>query len=359
MNTNKVLLIGPFPEPITGMSLANKVLFNTLIEKGYKVDLINTSLYSFEESVGDFSLKKIMFFLKFNIYLYKVFKVKTVYITPGSTFFGVVKYFLFFLISSILKKRIIIHIHTNNLQFEYNKISNWKKKIVKYVLKKATFGIVLAPSLKNNLLPFLPEGRIFVVNNFIEDSIVAKKEVIKYKDIESLRIVFLSNLMTQKGIYFLLEALKKLENSNKLTFQVKLAGYVDKNIEDKIINKISEIKSATYLGVVRGDSKKELLEWSNVFVFPSYLTEGLPLSILEAFATGNYVISTRHPSLVDFFKEDSIHFIEKKSAKAIENALLEVKNKFSKKQILKNYTNVTENFTVENFSNSIIKIMNM
>ena len=358
MKTNKILLIGPFPEPITGMSLANKVLLDALINKAYKVDYINTSLYSFEENVGRFSLKKLLFFLKFNIYLHKIFKAQTIYITPGSTFFGVAKYSLFMLVSSLLNKRIIIHIHTNNLQSEYQKISKLKKRIVKYLLQKASFGIVLAPSLKNNLNPFLPEDKIFVVNNFVENYIISSKDIINNKKPDNLKIVFLSNLMTQKGIYLLLKALKNIENNNKLTFEVKLAGYIDKNIEKDVLSKIKDIKSATYLGIVRGNDKKALLEWSNVFVFPSYLTEGLPLSILEAFATGNYVISTKHPSLVDFFNEKSIHFIEKKSVDAIEKALLEVSDRYNKEIILKNYETVTKHFTVENFSSSIIEIMN-
>ena len=358
MKTNKVLLIGPFPEPITGMSLANKVLLKSLIKKKYKVDHINTSLYSFEESVGKFSLKKILFFLKFNIYLYKIFKAETIYITPGSTFFGIAKYFLFFTISSFFNKRIIVHIHTNNLQSEYQKISGLKKVIVKHILQKATFGIVLAPSLKNNLTPFLPDDKIFVVNNFVENSIISEKKFVENKKIDCLKIVFLSNLMTQKGIYILLKALKNIENHNKLDFEIKLAGYIDKNIEKDVLSKIKEIKSATYLGVVRGDAKRALLQWSNVFIFPSYLTEGLPLSILEAFATGNYVISTQHPSLVDFFNERSIHFIEKKSVKDIEIALLEEPKRYDKKIILENYKTVVKKFTEENFSTSIIEIMN-
>lgn len=358
MKTNKILLIGPFPEPITGMSLANKILLDALIKKGYKVDFINTSLYSFEESVGRFSFKKLLFFLKFNIYLYKIFRVNTIYITPGSTFFGIAKYFLFLVLSSLFNKRIIVHIHTNNLQLEYKNSSGPKKAIMKYLLKKATFGIVLAPSLKKNLTPFLPDDKIFVVNNFVENYIISSKKTIENKRIDNLKIAFLSNLMTQKGIYLLLEALKNLEVEDKLNFEIKLAGYMDQNVEKDILNKINTIKSASYLGVVRGNDKKALLEWSNVFIFPSYLTEGLPLSILEAFATGNYVISTKHPSLVDFFDEKSIHFIEKKSANAIKKAVLEIPDRYSKKIILENYETVTKNFTVDNFSSSIIEIMN-
>ncbi len=103
--------------------------------------------------------------------------------------------------------------------------------------------------------------------------------------------------------------------------------------------------------------KKNLLEWGNTFIFPSYLTEGLPISIIEAIATGNNIISTRHPALIDFFGEESITYIEKKSSTSITKALItsltsqEIENKMDLYKI------VVKDFTEENFTNSIIKIM--
>ncbi|GAK88234.1 hypothetical protein JCM19297_2747 [Nonlabens ulvanivorans] len=39
---NRTLIIGPFPEPITGLSVSNAALLRGLQVKGYQVDFINT-----------------------------------------------------------------------------------------------------------------------------------------------------------------------------------------------------------------------------------------------------------------------------------------------------------------------------
>jgi hypothetical protein len=61
----KILIIGPFPEPTTGLSLSNEVVYKGLLNRAnIKVSKINMSLQNFEESVGAFSLKKAIFFSK-------------------------------------------------------------------------------------------------------------------------------------------------------------------------------------------------------------------------------------------------------------------------------------------------------
>ena len=73
----KVLLIGPLPEPTTGVSLANKVVFESFKKtEGYQIDFINTSLDRFDESLGALSLYKIWFYLKLNFFAYKIFTSK-------------------------------------------------------------------------------------------------------------------------------------------------------------------------------------------------------------------------------------------------------------------------------------------
>jgi len=356
MEIKKILLIGPFPEPITGMSLANKVLYKSFKKKDFKVYKINTSLYSFDENVGKFTLKKFLYFLKINIYLYKIFKVNIVYITPGHTFFGIAKYILFFSISKLFNKKIITHIHNNALYFEYENVSKIKQLIMRFVLSKSTSGIVLSESLKENLIPFMPLKNIFVVNNFVEQEFISTERNVINKKADILHIVFLSNLMTKKGIFYFLKSLKELSKKG-IKHQTKIAGHIDKSNREKIIREINKIENVNYLGVVSGVEKKELLEWGNTFVFPSFLNEGLPICILEAMANGHSVISTKHPSLLDLFSEKAITYIDKKSSRDIVKALMSVNDLKKKQIVLNNFIYVSKNFTVSKFVNSTLKVI--
>ena len=318
--TKSILIIGPFPEPTTGVSLANKVVCDILKEQpDAKVGVINTSYSRFDEAVGKFSFHKLFFNLSFYPKAYKIFFHKIIYITPGQTFFGVIKYTAFILLSALLRREIIIHVHGNHLGNEYKTLTGIKKKIFYYLLSKTTKGIVLSESLKGNMTPFIAKEKVKVLPNFAEDYLL--KTAVK-KSFEKLQIIYLSNLMEEKGIFDLLDALALLEE-NKIPYEAKIAGAIDYTQKEEIEKRFSTLKNTTYVGIVKGNEKTDLLNWGNLFVLPTYYKmEGQPISILEAMATGNVILTTRHAGIPDVVT-DGKHgrFFEKKNAKDIYTSL--------------------------------------
>ena len=280
------------------------------------------------------------------------------YITPGQTFFGIAKYMLFILLSTLLNKELIIHVHGNFLGKQYDELKGFKKKFFYYLISKFTKGIVLSESLKNNLSPFLDTSKIFIVENFAEDFLF------KYlkKDINrNLQIVYLSNLMEEKGILYLLDALAVLEERN-IIYKAKIAGNIDESLKEKIVTKINKLENTSYLGIVYKKEKKELLEWSNIFVLPTfYKMEGQPISILEALATKNVVIATNHAGIKDVITSNvNGYLVKPKSVESIVEPLLFLKENRDKiKEIAElNFEYFKNNFTVQKFKNKIIEIIN-
>ncbi len=357
----KILVIGPVPEPTTGVSLANKVVIDYLNKNSkYKIDFINTSYNKFEEKLGKFSFSKLFFYLKLNFYSYKIFKINTVYITPGQTFFGVLKYAVFFLLAKVLKKEVVVHIHGNHLGEEYRVLKGIKKSIFKKILGLTTKGIVLSESLKWNFTPFIKEENIYVLYNFVEDYLFVEELVINDKLLISKpRIVYLSNLMEEKGIFNLLEALKVLEIQG-IEYQAKIAGNIDIKNKHKAERYFNQLKNCEYCGIVTGDEKKTLLLWGNIFVLPTYYKmEGQPISILEAMATANLVLTTKHAGIPDIFKENINGFyVEKQDEKSIELAIRKVILEEEKcNEIRKqNYFLAKKEYKVSNFILRIIII---
>lgn len=333
----RILMVGPFDKPITGVSVCNDLILKKLRENKYNVTFINTSLDRFDENVGKISIKKVFYFLKFYFLSYKVWYKDLIYITPGHTFLGIVKYSSFILMGRLLKKTIVIHIHSNTLLDSYNESNRLKKAIMFFVLSKVSKGIVLSKSLTRNLTPFLPKRKIEVLFNFVENYFFLSQNEIFNKKHDKIRIVYLSNLMTQKGIFYLLDAFK-LMSKNGISYEAKLAGNIDKTIEEKIKSELKSI-NVQYEGILKGKEKRDLLKWGNIFVFPSYLTEGLPLSILENMACGNLIITTKHPSLEDLKNETDLIYINKKSSKDIYNKITKCfdDKENLKKSVLMNY----------------------
>lgn len=359
MKKNKnILIIGPFPKPISGVSLANKVVKEVLDNSNnFKTDFINTSYPIFEDAIGSFSLKKLVFFLSLNLKAFKIFNSNIIYITPGQTFFGVSKYIVFILFSSILKKELIIHVHGNYLGKQYQELEGIKRKFFYFLISKFSKGIVLSESLKKNLSPFLKDENIFISYNFAEDYLLKNSKEIKF---DNLKITYLSNLMEEKGIIFLLEALHKLEENN-IPYTAKIAGNIDKSLKVIIENRISNLKNTSYLGVVYGKQKKELLEWSNIFVLPTfYKMEGQPISILEALATQNVIIATNHAGIPDIIKSGvNGYIVEPKNSESIFEKIIYLENNKNKiKEISENNKKYfLNNFTLTKFSNNILKIL--
>jgi glycosyltransferase involved in cell wall biosynthesis len=354
----KCLIIGPFPSPTTGLSLSNKVLYEGLSNLNFSVGKIDFSYLKFEETVGVFSWKKLIYFLRINFQFYKIFNYSTVILTIGQTFFGVLKYSFFIIFSKILKREVIIHLHGNMFGEIYKDLNITKKTIIRVILKMADKYIVLAPSHKNNFKPHITNDDIYVLPNFVEKEIRPNEDEFSVSNNNSLRIIYLSNLMTEKGIFILLEALRELKEIG-INYEARIAGDIDSRIKNDIKNKINDLPNVKYIGIVKGIDKKNLLFWGNVFVFPSYLKEGFPLSILEAILFRNIIISTKHSSLTDFFKNNKILFIKSNSKSSLVEKLLQVNDNFDQfsESILKNAKYVNSNFTEEKFIENFINIV--
>ena len=357
----RILLIGPLPNPTTGVSLANQIVVDNLqIRSDFTIRFINTSYYKFDENLGTFSLSKFFFNLKLSLYSYKIFKTDIVYITPGQTFFGVLKYAIFILLSALLNKQLITHVHGNYLGKEYQNLKGIKKKIFKSLLNKTSKGIVLSESLRPNMSPFTKNEDIHVQNNFVENYLFVDIEDINLKlKNQTPRIIFLSNLMEEKGIFELLEALKILE-SEGFNFKAQIAGNIDSKHIHKTKNLFNSLKQVEYVGVVSGNQKKTLLLWGNIFILPTYYEmEGQPISILEAMATGNIVLTTNHAGIPDVF-EDNVngYYVDKKSALDIATKIkmTSLNIKACDKMRVDNHLIAKQKYRVDNFIENMTKI---
>ena len=309
----KTLLIGPFPYPIKGISLSNQTLYNGLKKMGYEVDFINTE-YS-EKSIGTdfgaFSIHKLKFITRY-FFCYKILLNQTVYITIGITFFGVLKYAPFILMGWLFNKNLIVHVHSNYLSTEYQNLKGLKRKTFKFLLQKFNKGIVLSEGLRHNLEDFMMPEAIYAVPNFVQEELL--KEVQISKDYSKLNLFFLSNLLEEKGINVLLKAIERLQNEG-IFFDIKIAGSL---VPSNPLPQLYTLKNVEYLGVVEGKAKKELLLWGTVFCLPTYFSmEGQPISIIEAMAFDNFILTTKHAGISDICTEENAVFCEKNSEESL------------------------------------------
>lgn len=353
-----ILIIGPFPMPVSGVSLANEVISKGLKSKNWSVRTINMEYSSkISQSHGKINFNKFIV-IKSYLEVFKIIKSDIVYMTTGQTFFGLLKYYPFIIISKIFKKKTIIHLHGNHLKNEYLSLSGLKKTIFSHIVKCFDYGIVLSESLKENFTSFYHEDKIFTLNNFYQDYLKNEQvDLLKIKNFEELNILFLSNLMEEKGINILLEAIKIIKEKG-VAIKVKIAGnkIADNNV-DAYFNKFDFIE---YVGVVNGKEKTDLFYWSTVFCLPTfYKMEGQPISIIEAMATGNLILTTKHAGILDICTDENAIFVEKKSVDSLVEKLLFLNDNkpLIKEKALLNYDYASVKFSEANFIENADKIL--
>ena len=78
------------------------------------------------------------------------------------------------------------------------------------------------------------------------------------------------------------------------------------NIErERFISEIKDFKNINYQGIVKGKGK-EIYFMNLIFYFTYDFFEGQPLSILEAYASGCIVLTTKKPGIKDIFEENQV-----------------------------------------------------
>ena len=363
MKKFKTLIIGPFSPPITGVSFANETLLEGLKKNDIRVDFINFSYPTLKENIGKFSLKKVLFYINVYFFLYRIPSFDVIYMTPGQTFFGILKYSPFLLISKIFNKKTIIHVHGNHLWKEYENLKGIKKKVFHQIICKFDKGIVLSPKLRKNLTPFMEDENIYEVYNFVEDAILNNVSIknINQKNINKLNIFFLSNLMKEKGIFDLLNALLILKKKN-IPFKAKIAGAIDNSAKHNLNELFKKLKGdVEYMGIVKENDKFDLLINSNIFILPTfYPMEGQPISILEAMATGNIILTTDHAGISDIFVDKKNgFFINKNDSEDIVKKIKKLMDNSNdiKKIMINNYKEARSKYSVDQFINSIYEII--
>ncbi len=149
---------------------------------------------------------------------------------------------------------------------------------------------------------------------------------------ESNYIVYIGRLIRHKGVHYLIEAFKRLENDH-LTRGKKLViigdgFYTDDYVED-LHNLARGRENIIFTGNLVGEELRQLFSYNYIFVQPSE-SEGLSLALLEAMGYGNAIICSDIKENKEPLNEETALFfcskndvdLEKKLVYLINNPIL-------------------------------------
>lgn len=277
----QVLMIGPINNTKGGMtSVIESYLDFENLGKNIKI------ISSYED--GN-KLEKIIVFIKgyikcfFELLTNRKIQIVHIHTASRGSFYRK-KYFLN--LSKLFNKKVVFHIHGGGFMKFYDESSKRSKNTIINTLVKSDRVIALSSRWKADF--------DYICNNRAKVDIIYNPVDLKsfnQSKLDNKNILFMGRLDKRKGIYDLLEVVPKLLEKHK---DMKLfIGGDGEEIDEvkKIIESNNLSNNVEVLGWISGEQKKKLFEISSIYVLPSYF-EGLPVSILEAMASGLPIVST-------------------------------------------------------------------
>ena len=299
-----ILCIVPLPPPITGAAAASKTLVDAL-KKNHSVTVISYQRGNLIS--GKFSLKQMFKILAIGLKLKLMKKdYNSAYLVMSSSFLGNIRdIFILIMIGRRLRRKTVLHLHGANIDTYQSSTSLWIKLLNKKLLSGISSAIVLGETFKNIFKGYISDNNIRIVKNYFAPDLLISEEMLlsKFDSIEKVNILFLSNLMEEKGYGLLLDAFLFLPENISSKAELHFAGECYSRGEKELfLNKIKGKSNIFYHGSVTGKEKQQLLWNAHIFCLPTfYKYEGQPISILEAYAAGCIVITTSQGGINDIF----------------------------------------------------------
>lgn len=215
-----------------------------------------------------------------------------------------------FFAKQLVKKEIkfIVFFHGWDLHFEM-KVTRWYSKFFQSSFGKADKIFVLSNDFKNKLEQWGFKGNVYVETTTVDVKLLEHfsfdKKYSALKLQPKVRILFLSRLLREKGIFEVVNAFKNLRTKFP-NLELIIAG--DGKDFDNVSEYVENDSDIIMTGHVDGNEKIDLFKKCQIFCLPSY-SEGLPTSVLEAMAFGLPIITTPVGGLKDFFQEGKMGYL--------------------------------------------------
>jgi glycosyltransferase involved in cell wall biosynthesis len=327
----KILLAVPLPPPFAGPEVSSQLMINSFLKDEFDLLVLRTTVHKTNAQRGKVSAGSIG---KLIVLLLKLFGMivtqwpDSIYTIINQNKTGFVRDSCIVLVSKLFGRRVILHFRGSNFEAFYKTQSHFFKTYIRFILNRADKIILQAEWVKEKFAQFVPRPRLCVIYNAVPTAQFEGLLQTRSAHNGEVKVLFLNHLSVAKGFVDLLEAAKTAvrENSN---IHFLIAGDVineEKNIlfgEDgkkmefmdihSLVEGVKKDKSLDgriqFLGEVLEDqSKMDLYRTSDMFVLPSY-SEGCPLSVLEAMASGLPVVVTPVGALVEIIKDKHNGFI--------------------------------------------------
>lgn len=359
MSTHTTICIfGKLPPPFMGPAIATQILLQSGLKNNFHLVHIDTKINEDLKSMGSWSLKKLFKNLGIYFAIVKngfIAKPQLVLIPISQSTVGFIKDSLYILISRFFCKKIVLHLRGSEFKTWMDRSTPITRMYVKMIFTLCAGVIVLGNNLRYLFRGYFPENKIFVSPNGGDYTFPAREK----SDSAAIRILYVGNLQSSKGIEDVIEAIRILPITHKNQLKVDvLGGWRNEETKQNCLKKIEEHQlQITIHPPEKSHLKLQLMSNADIFLFPPRAPEGHPWVIVEAMAAGLPIISTDSGAIVEsVIHEENGYIVPLSDPQAIANCIQELINFPEKRQRMgqnsrKHYlTNFTEAAMVENLT---------
>lgn len=209
-----------------------------------------------------------------------------------------------------------------------------RKKDIKN-FKKITYILPENKMVADVVSTFFGLHNVKILENFRDCELIKCK---KKSDSKLFKLVFLSRVTNEKGIFQLFDAIDEInKNENIVSLDIFGQKFFNSEEENEFNSRLNEF--VRYKGVVENNQVVNVLKEYDSFVFPTqFKSEGTPGVISEALIAGLPVISSNFSQVNCLLRNnvDSIIYDMDKTNKLVEAIMLLVKDKTMIKYLSRN-----------------------
>jgi glycosyltransferase involved in cell wall biosynthesis len=332
-NRRRILVLAQLPPPEHGASAVNRQVVNSrILSETFALSTVPIAMSDDLARLRKFDLTKIWRSLHlFATVAGRLFgrpRLDAVYFTLSPAGWAFYRDLALVALIRLAGVRCVFHLHGRGAAASIER-APWRRYLYRFAFARA-YVITLGGRLRDDIKGLASEDRVFVVPNGIADTACVQPtrqavEAPRSND-RPPRILFLSNMLTEKGPLVLLEALSVVA-AQGIRFEAQFVGAWRPPITEELftarVHALGLRDRITLPGPVYGDAKNRLFAETDLFVLPTYYRhEALPLVVIEAMMHGRAIITTRVGALPEIISDqESGELIEPGNVETLASAL--------------------------------------
>lgn len=299
-----------------------------------------------------------IFYLPWDIlkFIYKIILVNPDIIIVNPSFYksSLIRDSVFIRIARLLNVKVCVFIHG----FDMKTLNKMKVAYIVKCLNMASCIFVLANEFKQFLLSLGITSPIHITTTKVDDQLLEAFDFKRRYDSNNT-ILFLSRITKEKGVMLALQIYENLINDNS-DLKLRIVGDGPALQEAKQYCHEKKLSGVIFTGNLVGKDVADEYINADIYLFPTWHTEGMPTSVLEAMAFGLPVVTRPVGGLVDFFENgkmgEMISSLDVESYIPILKRLL-TDHEYRVNVAKYNYKFAQENFLASKVANSIETII--